>query len=194
MLIGVVSDIHCNATALKQALAAMGRIDKLLCLGDSIFEYRFSNEVTALLRDHGADTIVGNHEEVFFGPHGERARAQDWIDASHLEWLGSRPQRMELSLAGKTIVAVHSTPWEPYGQYVYPHSPSLQKFGHVEADYVLYGHTHAAVVKRFGRALVVNPGSAGQARDGAGLSCAVLDLASGEASVIAFDPANRTQL
>ena len=57
---------------------------------------------------------------------------------------------------------------------------------------MLYGHTHRQVVKRFGRVLVVNPGSAGDARDhgnGRQLSCAVLDTASEEVRVIDFpDP------
>jgi predicted phosphodiesterase len=48
------------------------------------------------------------------------------------------------------------------------------------------------VIRRFGGVLVVNPGSAGDARDhsnGRQLSCAVLDTASEEARVIDFpDP------
>src|SRR5262249_1125853 len=63
---GIVSDIHCNAAGLGRALELMGDVDELICLGDSIWEYRFSNEVAALLKDRGAHTILGNHEEVFF--------------------------------------------------------------------------------------------------------------------------------
>jgi len=66
---GIVSDIHCNAAGLRRALALMGDIDELICLGDSIWEYRFSNEVAQLLREQRAHTILGNHEEGFFG-HG----------------------------------------------------------------------------------------------------------------------------
>ena len=50
MKVGIVSDIHCNAAGLAQALALMGDIDELICLGDSIYEYRFSNEVVRILR------------------------------------------------------------------------------------------------------------------------------------------------
>jgi predicted phosphodiesterase len=66
--VGIVSDIHCNAAGLAQALALMGDIDELICLGDSIYEYRFSNEVVGCLRQRDARVIVGNHEEYFFGP------------------------------------------------------------------------------------------------------------------------------
>ena len=74
MLIGIVSDLHGNAPALHKAMELMSGVDERICLGDSIREYRFSNEVVALLRDHGFITIQGNHEEVFFSRHGERSR------------------------------------------------------------------------------------------------------------------------
>ena len=57
------------------------------------------------------------------------------------------------------------------------------------ADFVLYGHTHHQLVRRVGRVLVINPGSAGEARDsgnGRQLSCAVLDSETGEVVVTDF--------
>ena len=45
--IGIVSDVHCNHAGLLQALELLGDVDELICLGDSIYEYRFSNEVVA---------------------------------------------------------------------------------------------------------------------------------------------------
>ena len=50
MKVGIVSDIHCNADGLRDALDVMGPIDELLCLGDAIFEYQFSNDVAAILK------------------------------------------------------------------------------------------------------------------------------------------------
>jgi len=49
--LGIVSDLHCNIDGLDRALEIMGPIDALLCLGDSIFEYRFSNAVVEHLPD-----------------------------------------------------------------------------------------------------------------------------------------------
>jgi len=190
--LGIVSDIHCNAAGLRAALALMGDVDELICLGDSIWEYRFSNEVAQLLRERGAHTILGNHEEGFFGPLGERARARAGNDGELMEWLAARPHRIDLDCGGKRVLLVHSTPWEPRGAYIHPESPELARFAETEADFVLYGHTHRQVAKRFGRVLVVNPGSAGDARDhnnGRLLSCAVLDTASEEVHIIDYpDP------
>ena len=192
MRFGVVSDIHCNAAGLRRALALMGDVDEVICLGDSIWEYRFSNEVAQILQERQAHTILGNHEECFFGPLGDRARARADNDGELMEWLAARPHRIELERDGKRLLLIHSTPWEPRGAYIHPDSPDLARFAEAEADFVLYGHTHRQVAKRFGRVLVVNPGSAGDARDhsnGRLLSCAVLDTASEEVRIIDYpDP------
>ncbi|MFO1087107.1 MAG: metallophosphoesterase family protein [Reyranellaceae bacterium] len=183
MKLGIVSDLHCNIDGLDRALELMGAIDVLLCLGDSIYEYRFSNAVVGRLRALDALTILGNHEEIFLGPAGERARSRPGIDRPMLDWLAGQPHRRALSIGGKRILMVHSTPWEPRGDYVLPTSSDLQRFGEADADIVLYGHTHRQVVCRIGRTLVVNPGSTGEGRDpsnGWQLSCAVLDTATEE--------------
>jgi putative phosphoesterase len=109
-----------------------------------------------------------------------------------MDWLAAQPHRIEREIAGKRLLLVHSTPWEPRGAYIHPESAQLARFAEADADFVLYGHTHQQVVRRFGGVLVVNPGSAGDARDnrnGRLLSCAVLDLASEEVEIIDFpDP------
>jgi putative phosphoesterase len=170
----------------------MGNVDELLCLGDSIFEYQFSNEVVALLKQRQAHIIQGNHEEVFFSAAGVRARERDTIDRTLMAFLADQPPRRVLELGGRRFLLVHSVPWEPRGEYVYPHSARLDRFAEADADFVLYGHTHAQVVKRIGRVTVINPGSAGDARDSRNdrqLSCAVVDTATGEVRVIDYaDP------
>ena len=189
MRVGIVSDLHSNLAGLTQALSIIGDVDELICLGDSIWEYRFSNEVVGMLKERGAHTILGNHEEGFLGPQGVRARQAEWIDRSLLRWLAERPHRLELQLGEKRLLAVHSTPWEPRGTYVYPHSALLERFAEADADFVLYGHTHHQLVRRYGKVLVINPGSAGDARDSANgrqLSCAVLDTVSEEVVVTDF--------
>ena len=197
MKLGIVSDLHCNIEGLNRALEIMGAIDALLCLGDSIYEYRFSNEVVAALKDMNAHTILGNHEELFLGPLGGRARERAGNDPMLLQWLGDRPHRLELEFGGKKLLMVHSTPWEPRGTYVFKHSPLLEKFGQAGADFVLFGHTHQQLVRQIGKVLVINPGSAGDARDpgnGRQLSCALLDTDSEEVQITNFpDPALRTR-
>jgi putative phosphoesterase len=181
--LGIISDVHCNADALRLAITRMGAVDELLCAGDSVFEYRFSNEVLEILRDSGARYVLGNHESVLLGPQGVRARNAANVRQDLVEYMAEQPLTMEVDVGGKKLVMVHASPMEPYQQYVYPGSPELQRIAEIEADYVILGHTHTQMAERVGRPLVINPGSGGDPRDlanGRRLSYAVLDTASGE--------------
>lgn len=195
MKLGIVSDIHSNRAGLERALELMEPVDRLLCLGDCIFDYRFCNETVDLLRSRAALTILGNHEEAFFSPGGQRARSQEWIDQDLLQWLESRPRELVLDCDGTRVLMVHSTPWEPRGEYVMPKSPKLERFAEADADIVLYGHTHHQVVRQFGDTLVVNPGSTGDGRDMRNdrqLSFAVVDTLARTATITNFADPKRT--
>jgi predicted phosphodiesterase len=89
--IGIVSDVHGNAAGLALALALdrMGEVDLLLCAGDRVEEYRFSNETVALLRDHDATCVLGNHDIGILAAHGHKARSAPHVDPSLVEWLAS---------------------------------------------------------------------------------------------------------
>ncbi|MBF6601049.1 MAG: metallophosphoesterase family protein [Dehalococcoidia bacterium] len=187
MRIGIVSDIHCNHEALRIALDRMGPVDELLCAGDAVYQFRFSNEVMATLREHSARCILGNHEEVLLGKWGERARSAGWVRADALAYMASQPSRLETIVGGKRLVMVHGSPFEPHNEYIYPNSPGISRLGAIDADYVILGHTHYQMAERVGRVLVINPGSTGEARDARNafkLSYAVLDT---ETDEVTFD-------
>jgi putative phosphoesterase len=190
--LGIVSDIHGNLAGLQKARAVMDPVDELLCLGDSINQYRFSNKVVALLKAAGARMILGNHEEVFLSEAAAQAREQNWVDQELVAFVADQPHRRMLTYGGKTVLMIHSTPWEPRGEYIYPHNEKLASFAEAGADFVLYGHTHAEVVRRIGDVVVINPGSAGEGRytsEGLMLSCAVLDTETGLGRLIHYrDP------
>ena len=205
MRLGIVSDIHCNVAALELSIARMGDVDELLCAGDAFYEYRFSNEVIGLLQSTGSRYVLGNHETVLLDPRGVRAREAPSVEQEKVAWVAEQPLSIEVDVGdGKTLLMVHASPLEPYTQYVWPKSPELARLAEVDADYIILGHTHTQMVERVGRALVINPGSTGEARDhsnGRRLSYAVLDTSSGEvlidnfsvgdAPVPEFMPANK---
>jgi putative phosphoesterase len=165
----------------------MGDVDELLCAGDAVYQFRFSNEVMAMLRDREARYILGNHEDVLLGKWGEHARSADWVRGTELEYMAGQAYSLETRINGKKLVMVHGSPWEPHNEYIYPNSPSISRFAELDADYVILGHTHYQMAERVGRPLVINPGSAGEPRDprnGFKLSYAVLDTESDE---VVFD-------
>lgn len=188
--IGIVSDIHSNVAALEQAFALAPQVDQWICLGDIINQFSFSNDVVALVKSRCTYTILGNHEQVFFSPEGHRARSSSRIDPNLMKWLAEQPHELRLTLGGRQMHLVHSTPWPPGGDYVYPHSPDFPRFGRSsDADAILYGHTHQPVVQEVGSTMVINPGSIGEGRptdNGYIFSFAVLTLPNLDCRIIEF--------
>jgi putative phosphoesterase len=186
--VGIVSDIHCNIEGLRQGLDVMGDVEELLCAGDSVFQFRWSNEVVELLRERGARVILGNHEETILGPDGQRALSSAVVRTDLVEWMRHQPYHIDTKVDGKRLLMTHSSPWEPWREYHYPHEPIWSRAATLDCDTLIVGHTHFKMAQRFGPVLVINPGSAGDPRDhrnGFQLSCAVWDTTSDE--VIFYD-------
>jgi putative phosphoesterase len=187
MRLGIVSDLHCQPRALERALAKMGAIDRLICLGDVIAQASFCNETVAMLRGRQALTIIGNHEEAFFAGDG---RSRESVDPELADWLASRPTRIDIELGGRRLCIVHSTPWPSNHSYIAAGHRDFHRFASAEADVLLYGHTHQPLVRKVEQTLVVNPGSLGEGRPaphGFVRSFAVLDLAALEAEIVDLD-------
>lgn len=195
MKIGLVSDIHCNIKGLHIALERMGDIDELWCAGDVVFQFRWNNEVVQVLRERASEVVLGNHEEVILGREGERALANPTVDHDLVDWLKSRPWRIEREVDGKRVLLTHGSPWDPWRDYHYPHEAVWHtKAPQLPFDVVIVGHTHFQMAQRFGHCLVINPGSAGDPRDHRNnfqLSCAVWDTTTDDVTFYDFPDPNR---
>jgi putative phosphoesterase len=190
MLVGIMSDVHCNAVAMSHALAELSAtVDKVLLAGDAVLQYRFSNEVIELIRDHDIDYVVGNHEMTILSDDGVRARTAPHVRARNVEFMAAAPKQRERRYSGKRLLMVHASPYAPFNEYVYPGSPQLARCAEVDADIVVLGHTHVPMATRVGTTLVVNPGSLGQGGEPGQpgmVSYAVLDTDSEEVTVHRF--------
>jgi putative phosphoesterase len=185
--IGIVSDVHNNAAALEAAIDLMGDVDELFCAGDSVSQVRFTNDAVALLRDRCARMVLGNHDIDYLRYVAHQPSQRGVVDEELVEWLRSQPETVEIDPGGKRLIMTHATPWTK--DYVYPGSREMKRFAEVDADFVLGGHTHSLFSGRFGRALVVNPGSTGEGRDvgeGPKVSCAILDTVTDEVQLLSF--------
>ncbi len=180
MRIGLVSDIHCNVEGLRAALAQLGELDLLLCAGDIVLQYRFSDDVIALLRARGAVAIQGNHDKIILSPHGEAVRRSGQGAPGHWEWLAQLPHQRRLEVDGWRLLLAHGAPWdEPrslHCEYVYAaDSGRLAQIARCDAELVVLGHTHFPMLRRHGDTLIINPGSCGEARDQDRLTCGLVD-------------------
>lgn len=79
------------------------------------------------------------------------------------------PEKVETELEGRRIIIVH-------GHRLGSLNPERLRAAYPDADVVVFGHTHQAVVDREGGVLVVNPGAAGPARFRLTPSVAILTL------------------
>lgn len=179
MLIGLLSDAHCNAAALRGAIDAMAPVvEEIICAGDSVYEYRMCNETVELLRKHRVRSIAGNHEAVLLGRQGVRALARPDIRQANVEYLRTLPWSIDVNVGGKRLKVVHGSPFEPYNDYLVEGSRQFKRCGEVDADFLVLGHTHVPMASRAGKVLVINPGSIGESREAAArtqVSYAILD-------------------
>lgn len=170
MRIGLLSDIHCNAGALERALEQMDTCDAILCAGDLVYQFRFSNEVLELLERRQVLAIPGNHDKMILYTRGHPLLSSPQVDRRRLQFLADLPSNRELTIAGKRLAMFHGAPWDdvagPIAHYIFPGDRRLLgMLGRVDADVVVLGHTHVPFCTRVGNMLVVNPGSCGEARD-----------------------------
>lgn len=186
MKIAIVSDIHADAPALQRFFDDLPSVDRVLCAGDVISDFRFCPDTVELLRRHDVPIIRGNHEQSLF--HGQNpgylAKCRERYDASLLDHLANAPVTFDLEAEGATLHMVHATPWEPFSGYITPGSPRLQRLADMPCDFIILGHTHIPMVERAGDVTVINPGSPSQPRDGDRRgSYAILDLSLREATI-----------
>jgi putative phosphoesterase len=190
MLLGIMSDVHCNAVAMTRALDELrGTVDEVLLAGDAVLQYRFSNEVIELVREHDITYVVGNHEMTLLSDDGVRARSAAHVRARNVDFMAAAPRQREMRHSGKRILMTHASPYAPFDEYVYPGSPQLARCADVDADIVVLGHTHVPMATRVGTTLVVNPGSLGQGGEPGQpgmVSYAILDTDSEEVTIHRF--------
>jgi putative phosphoesterase len=185
MKIALVSDIHADAKALKRVFDDLPSVDRVLCAGDAVSEFRFCPDTVDLLRQHEVQCIQGNHEYVLFQHNpGYLAKCRAEYAPDLLDVLAHAPTSFDLEAAGARLHMIHATPWEPFSGYINPGSPKLARISTMPYDFVILGHTHVAMVETAGDVTVINPGSCSQPRDGRREgSYAILDLARGEAEI-----------
>ena len=208
MKVGLISDIHGNAAALRAVLLKLREeTDRVLFLGDLTGYYPFVNECVNLLSEFKNLTgIRGNHDQVLLeciqreeGPYPEYEkrygsalrRSLQVLSAASKAFLQDLRPHHTLSLGDTAVSLFHGTPWDPLEGRVYPDFNDWDRFSQVNGDVIFLGHTHYPLVKRYRGKLIVNPGSVGQPRDRRGGACfAVLDLSTGAVQPYreAYDP------
>ncbi len=194
----IVSDIHANLAAFEAVLKdarAVGAIDAVWNMGDSVGYGPQPSECIALLREHDASWVAGNHERAATGAMGIEdfnqvaGAAALWtksaLSPGEKDFLDGLPE----TRAEGDWVLVHGTLREPIWEYLLDEDSALAHFSLMTVPFSFVGHTHVpAVVRQAPKSprgcemqrlrdgdvvrlsrdtkTVLNPGSVGQPRDG----------------------------
>jgi putative phosphoesterase len=167
MRVGVVSDVHNNATALQYALEHLVDCDQVLNLGDLVFEYRVDPDIVEIARRAGLIGIVGNHEKTILGHPGSSLRNR--LAPDILTYFKDLPASREMQVSGFKLLVAHGSPWDDadasHCESVHEGNlDTMDRLAAIPADIILLGHTHVPMLTRVADKLVINPGSCGDAR------------------------------
>ncbi|GAF71858.1 unnamed protein product, partial [marine sediment metagenome] len=168
----IVSDVHANYRALKAVIDRFGSADEIWCLGDIVEFGPSPAKCIDLLRECGARTVQGNHDEDFTGEESKENGWASWdaeVTTEHLKYLAGLPATLTIHLDGSSFFLVHGSPRDHFWGSLVPND-SLEavreKIAGCDADYILSGHTHVPMFLQAADQLIVNAGAAGQPEDG----------------------------
>jgi len=188
-----VSDIHANQQAWNAVLTdiATRRVDRILCLGDTVGYGPNPSEVLASLYRHVDGFCMGNHDAVVCGKldsglFNDHARQMIAWTRSHLadkagRFLAGQP----LTISGPGFRCTHGDFTEPAAfHYIEDAASAAPSWQAVEEPLLFCGHTHVSAlfvigksgtthalppqpfVLEPGKRYLVNPGSTGNPRSG----------------------------
>ena len=192
MRILVFSDVHGNIYALQELVKRMELIefDKIVFCGDVFGYYYNQRDVFDMLKS--MDNLIwikGNHDDFFvkvfrgvmplekciekYGHSYEIAMSQ--FNLEDVEFFDSLPSKYVIDNDGCRVGIFHGTPSDSLNGRLYPDNSVLSPDEYTDYDIVILGHTHCRMVRHVGETLVINSGSIGQPRDGAGFGYALID-------------------
>ncbi|MCI0397471.1 MAG: metallophosphatase family protein [Chloroflexi bacterium] len=179
MVVAILSDIHGNLPALEAALGALAaeRVDQVVCLGDVAAFGPQPREALGRLREVGCPVVMGNTDAWLLDPQPHPPRDENsqrvteielWaagqLTAEDQAYIRTFQATIELSLGeGASLLAFHGSP-RSYNEVIRATTPDEELAAMLagrEATVLAGGHTHTPLVRRLGRALVINPGSVG---------------------------------
>lgn len=195
MKFAIFGDIHGNIEALQAAYGAAqaAGAEKIYHLGDLGGYSPFVNEVVDFVKEHDIEGVQGNYDETVANNRehcGCKAEdpVQEEMANKSFEWtkehasqktkeyLGKLPVEIIFAVHGRKVALFHATP-RKNNLYWYEDRP--EKFfqemaGKIDADVLIYGHTHKPYTKVISGKTFVNAGSVGKPKDGDPRPCVTL--------------------
>ncbi len=153
MQVAVISDIHANLPALEAVLADIAETgaEETWCLGDVVGYGADPDACTALVREHCAACLVGNHDLAVLGEietstfSAAAAAAVEWTRAQAvaetLEFLAP----LSPADTSRPAALYHASPRDPVWEYVLWPEQAAECLAAQERRVSLIGHSHVAL-------------------------------------------------
>lgn len=201
MKILLISDIHGNKEALDAVLEVPH--DMVICLGDLADYGPSPSECINYIMDNEVETVLGNHDAAVgsgidcccgykYKHLSEATRAYTWQKTTEKQLLFLRrlPFSIEKEIDGLKLYFTHGSPRSNF-EYIKPETAEAEleeMTAGIDADVLFIGHSHVPFVRPYKNMLIINPGSAGQPRNGNWhASCAVFDTILRETELICLE-------
>jgi putative phosphoesterase len=191
MKILFISDIHGNKYVLDSIKNIIDNEDirKIFFCGDVVGYYYFPNEIIDFLKKYDVVSILGNHDKNFIdiwdgkidslpfeAKYGKSYKnIKDYVKKETINYLKSLPTFYEFQVEGLHIGIFHGNPLDHLNGRFYPSDSNFSIYLELPYDIIVLGHTHHKMIKFHNNKLIINPGSAGQQRDGKGTSGLIFD-------------------
>ena len=195
MRIAIVSDVHANLSAFLAVLDHAGQggpVDAVWCPGDIVGYGPQPNECIELLREFDHVAVAGNHDLAACGKMGvvefndAAAAAARWTATQLTPRSRTYLEELPFVVQEGDFTLVHGSLRDPEWEYLLSPTQAQVQFALQETPYSIVGHSHLAFVCREDaatppaldkmndgdcvqlddRRLILNPGGAGQPRDG----------------------------
>ncbi|MBL8102467.1 MAG: metallophosphoesterase family protein [Anaerolineales bacterium] len=180
MRIAFISDIHGNFTALQAVLADIKSqgADQVICLGDTISLGPQPLETLNALKEFSSIYVMGNHDEAILDPKKAAELeitdhlvpdlywCRERLSASDFEFLRSFQSTYEMTFPnGVRLLAFHGSPISTTDIIQATTAPELldKYFAGQTATVFIGGHSHIQMHRRYGKKLILNSGSVGNA-------------------------------
>ena len=177
--IAVISDIHGNIFALKNAMEDIEkrRVDLIINLGDFVGYGPYPNEVIDYIRNRKIISIKGNYDASVVDNKFSYIRnteinkfslpyAVSVLREENRNYLNNLPKTLVMEFKEKSITFVHGSP-RSINEYLKEDSIEVEEvMKEFNGDVLVCAHTHIPYLKKYGNKVIINEGSIGKPKIG----------------------------
>ena len=195
--LGVIGDVHCEDASLAQVLDFFSKrtVERVLCVGDIADGLASLDACCELLRQHDVTVVVGNHDRWLLANQMRDlpdATALGSVSSAARRYLESLPRTVDIATVRGPLQLCHglgtndmgSVGPDDYGYALESNTELQELLRERRYRFVVCGHTHRRMVRRFPNLVVVNVGTLNRQHDPC---CVIIDFKLGHAELFDLD-------